>query len=326
MNNLYKIIGTSNIDPEQNNYPYTDENFWPNFQEDMINFKNKLIKSYEENNSLTLLRVGHSEHCLFNLLVPYNNNKKGKFLGNNGTSLRHFSKKQTKETWIKIFESIYTCDYFTTQIGIDFKNWARDIIHYKNIYVEFKNKNQIDFLFNNLNEFNLNYNDKYENIDMPLDIVYGLISNKWLLETFKNQIALIGNCEKLSIIQELIKHEPYKKYICNDYFLDYIKLPQTQALEYNNIENYIYENVKNSNSRIFFIGAGVSKLKFFYKLKEIKPNGIFIDIGYGIDAIAGIADYGRPYFGSWQNYKLKNYNYNNIDFCGKPHWNNVIML
>ena len=107
MNNLYKIIGTSNIDPEQNNYPYTDENFWPNFQEDMINFKNKLIKSYEENNSLTLLRVGHSEHCLFNLLVPYNNNKKGKFLGNNGTSLRHFSKKQTKETWIKIFESIY---------------------------------------------------------------------------------------------------------------------------------------------------------------------------------------------------------------------------
>ena len=38
MNRLYKIPGTSNIDQEQNSYPYTDENFWPTFQEDLKNF------------------------------------------------------------------------------------------------------------------------------------------------------------------------------------------------------------------------------------------------------------------------------------------------
>ena len=68
------------------------------------------------------------------------------------------------------------------------------------------------------------------------------------------------------------------------------------------------------------------KKKNTHKLKEIKPNGIFIDIGYGIDALAGIADYNRPYFGSWQNYKMSNYNYSKIDFCGQPHWHNAIHL
>jgi len=325
MNRLYKIPGTSNIDQEQNSYPYTDENFWPTFQEDLKNFQTTLINTYETNNSLSVLRMGHAEHNLFNTLVPFTNYKKGNLISKDILP-RHYTRSPPKETWIKIFESIDSCDYVTTQLGIDFKNWLRDIIHYKNVYLTFKNSGKIDYLFNNLNEFNLNYDEKNENMDMPLDIIYGLISNKWLLETFKNKIALIGNYDKLQVIQNLMKYEEYKKYICNDYFLDYITIPQRQAIENNDLENTVFEQVKKSNSRIFYIGAGVSKLKIFHKLKEIKPNGIFIDVGYGIDAIAGIADCNRPYFGSWQNYKMSNYNYSNIDFCGKPHWNNVIML
>jgi hypothetical protein len=321
MINLYKINGTSNINKEQHSDCYTDENFWPTFQNDMEKFKKNIIDSNTNNKSMSVLRMGHAEHCLFNLLVPYP--KKGKIIVK-GILPRHYTKQQSKETWIKMLESIGSSDYITTQIGRDFEKWICDLIHYKDIYIQFKQTNSINKLFNNPIYFSQNY--KNEKMDMPLDIIYGLLANKWFLKIFKNQIGFIGNKGKLDIIKNLMKHDEYKKYIENDHFLEYIDIPQRCALEDDTIETRIFETVKNSDCKVYFIGAGASKLKFFYNLKKIKPNGIFIDIGHGLDAIAGIADYERPYFGSWQNYKMKNYDYSKIDFCGPPSWNNAIIL
>ena len=323
MISLYKIDNTSNIHPEQNRDRYTDPNFWPYFKEDMENFKQKLINSNNNNTALLVLRMGHAEHCLFNFLVPYN--KKGSII-TNGILTRHYTGNQSIETWIKLLESISESDYVTTQIGDDFRNWIWDLIHYKNIYLEFKKNNNLNELFNNPILFSKNYNNN-ENMDMPLDIIYGLIANKWLLKTFSNQIGFIGNDIKLSIIENLIKYPEYQKYIENDKFLNYIKIPQKCALENDNLENYIYNEIKNSSCKIYFIGAGVSKLKFFHNLKKIKSNGIFIDIGHGLDAIAGLAEHTRPYFGSWQNYKLKNYDYSSVDkCCSEKSFNNTILI
>ena len=103
MINLYKINGTSNINKEQHSDCYTDENFWPTFQKDMEKFKKNIIDSNTNNKSMSVLRMGHAEHCLFNLLVPYP--KKGKIIVK-GILPRHYTKQQSKETWIKMLESI----------------------------------------------------------------------------------------------------------------------------------------------------------------------------------------------------------------------------
>ena len=113
MINLYKIKGTSNINKEQHSDCYTNNKFWPTFQDDMEDFKTKLIDNNLNNKSITVLRMGHAEHCLFNLLVPYA--KKGKIIVK-GILPRHYTKQQTKETWIKMLESIANSDYITTQI------------------------------------------------------------------------------------------------------------------------------------------------------------------------------------------------------------------
>ena len=321
MISLYKIDGTSNIHKEQHSDCYTDKNFWPTFQQDMENFKKKLIDCNENNKSITVLRMGHAEHCLFNLLVPYP--KKGRIITR--YLPRHYTKQQSADVWIKLLESMSSADYITTQIGRDFENWIWDLIHYKNVYNSFKQSNNLHQLLSNTSIFSQNYNTN-EKMDMPLDIIYGLLANKCLLKMFKNQIGFIGNSKKLDIIKNLMKFDEYKKYIENDTFLEYIDIPQRCALEDDTLESHIFDKVKSSNCKIFFIGAGVSKLKFFYNLKNIKPNGIFIDVGHGLDAIAGLADYERPYFGSWQNYKMKNYDYSGTDFCGKPFWDNAILL
>ena len=146
MIDLYKIEGTSNIDEEQHRDCYTDPLFWKSFQDDMKKFKEKLIDCNINNKPLSILRMGHAEHCLFNLLIPFE--KKGKIITQNILP-RHYTKQQPLEVWIKLLESINSSDYITTQIGKDFQSWIWDLIHYKNIYVTFKEKNNLQELFNN---------------------------------------------------------------------------------------------------------------------------------------------------------------------------------
>ena len=75
-------------------------------------------------------------------------------------------------------------------------------------------------------------------------------------------------------------------------------------------------SLKNSKSEIVLFGMGISKLGIIDKLK-LCHNGIFIDIGHGIDCLAGIGNPIRPYFGKWKNYRLKEIDYDKIYFCDK---------
>ena len=56
-------------------------------------------------------------------------------------------------------------------------------------------------------------------------------------------------------------------------------------------------------------------------LKEYS-DAIFIDVGCGLDALAGIVCQDRPYFADWTDYRLKDYDYKSIDFMdqGNPAW------
>lgn len=168
-------------------------------------------------------------------------------------------------------------------------------------------------------QLNIKQEDIFKNIfkekifDLPMEIIYGLFANKWLLKKFKNNIGLIGGDEKIKVIKELMKYQQYRNYVDNDYFVDYIEVPERCCCD--NIEEItqkLKDKITNSKAKIFFYGFGIAKMAIAYKFKEFK-NCPFIDIGCGMTALAGCCGTDRPYFGNWVNHRLKNYNYRNMD-------------
>ncbi len=159
---------------------------------------------------------------------------------------------------------------------------------------------------------------------VPSEAIYALVSTKWIFKNYKNKIGIIAGSEKIKLIQELMKNDDYKKYIGTDEFTDYISVPQKGAAD--NVlalSEEIGEKIKNSKAKIFLVGAGSSKLALLPLLKHY-TNATLIDVGAGIDALAGIVCQDRPYFAEWTDYKLKNYDYSKIDFMDQnnPAWNN----
>lgn len=154
-------------------------------------------------------------------------------------------------------------------------------------------------------------------IDFPAEFNYGLIANKWLLKEFKSSIGLIGAGPKIDIIKKLMLKDEYKDYLGLENFQDYISIPQKFACDnIDTTEKIISKQLLKSRSRIFLVGIGHVKSAITYLLPNYK-NAIFLDIGSGIDALAGMIDIKRPFFGGWINFRFKNeILYNDIDYLG----------
>ena len=152
-------------------------------------------------------------------------------------------------------------------------------------------------------------------MDFPSEFVYGLTSNKWFLSEFSDDIGLIGADKKIELIQMLMEKDEYKNYLQLDNFSDYISIPQKFAVDkIKLIERQVKKKLENSSSKIFLIGVGHVKSGLLHQLSKY-TNAQFIDIGVGIDAIAGIVNNERPYFGNWNNYRIKDSKiYEEIDF------------
>jgi hypothetical protein len=159
---------------------------------------------------------------------------------------------------------------------------------------------------------------------MPMEAVYALVPNKWLFKNFKNQIGIIAGEKKAELIEKLMQRPEYREYIGMDSFTEYIKVPQKGAAD--NLEilaQEIGEKIKNSRAKIFLVGVGSAKIGLLPMLKAFS-NAIFIDVGAGIDALAGVVCQQRPYYCEWVDYRLKTYDYTQVDFMdqGNPAWNN----
>ena len=74
-----------------------------------------------------------------------------------------------------------------------------------------------------ITEQNTNYFREIFNFDanFPAEFVYGLLSNKWLLENLEIKLG-IGANEKIEIIKELMRNERYQEYLGLEEFNDYI--------------------------------------------------------------------------------------------------------
>ena len=151
-------------------------------------------------------------------------------------------------------------------------------------------------------------------VDYPAEYGYGLVGNKWFFKEFSGRIGLIGASEKLYLIEELMKHDEYKEYLGLDNFNDYIHFPQKYACDdIDKVEEFVGNQLKESTSDIFLLGIGHSKSAILHRFKKY-TNAIFMDVGAGIDMIAGSINVNRPYAGDWTNYRIKDYDYSKIDY------------
>ena len=152
-------------------------------------------------------------------------------------------------------------------------------------------------------------------IDFPAEYGYGLVSNKWIFKTFAGQIGLIGADRKIDIIENIIEAPQYQEYLGIEKFEDYIRIPQQFACDdLEATEKMVGDQLEKSTSKIFLVGIGHVKSGLLHRLKKY-TDSVFLDVGSSLDAIAGIVDVDRPYFGDWTNYQIDEKNlYEGVDF------------
>ena len=142
-------------------------------------------------------------------------------------------------------------------------------------------------------------------LDYPAEFLYGSIANKWFFSSFK-KITIIGSETKLNLISELMDYQEYREYLGIEKFHDLIPIPQTGALSNSEkIYKKIKKKVEQSNPDIFLLGIGLAQNTLMHHLKQSSKVPL-ISVGSGIDAVAGVIDIRRPYYGSWTNFRLKN--------------------
>ena len=172
----------------------------------------------------------------------------------------------------RFVEGAQLCDYYTCEI------YPENIAHYKEVI--------------------------QRDIDFPAEYGYGLVTNKWLLQTFAGKIGLIGADTKMNIIKNLIEAPQYQEYLGLEKFEDYISIPQLYACDdIDATEKMVGEQLEKSTSKIFLMGVGHVKNGLIHRLKKY-TDAVFLDVGASIDALAGIIDIDRPYAGDWTNYQI----------------------
>jgi hypothetical protein len=262
---------------EYNRLNTPDNNFpaeYKTFKSDLEEFKSFFINLVNSNKSVSFVHFGDGDYY-FLKKIPIGSASPGK---------RALSKQYNNFDIIPYKEGWLKADYHFVE------------------YLEKGNRDKLNELYPNQKT-------------MATEFLYGLLMNKWFLQNFKGKVGLIGAGNKLDIIKELMKRTEYQEYLGVDKFNDYIKIPQKYACD--NLDNTInmvkiqLEQADN-NTQIYLYGVGHVKSGLIHHLPKIK-KAIYVDIGAGIDALAGIIDPERPYASGWVNYRLKNYDYSDID-------------
>lgn len=253
---------------------FQNPNVCPNFQEGLSAFKSWLVNESSSCANRTIYKFGDGDYY-FLKKIPYGSATPGK---------RAVSK-----------------DY--SQI-LNHSEFVDGVLKNDLIAVEMYNSHLFADLYPN------------RQISIPAEFGYGLVSSRWLTKTFSGKIGLIGADRKIDLISSLMKKKEYQNFLGLEDFNDYISIPQKFACDdLESLERNVAQQLEKSNGEttIFLVGIGHVKSGLLHRLKKYK-NAIYYDVGSGIDAIAGIVDFERPYMGAWTNFRLKDFDYSQIDF------------
>ena len=205
----------------------------------------------------------------------------GRKVGNVGT--RHCSRALTSEFLRPFYDGFLKADVVSTQL------YAGEMAKYAQLYPQ-------------------------RPFDIPMELLYCLVSTRWIFQQFPDSIALIGGAGKMRTIRELMKYSGYRDYVGVREFCDYISVPERFACDDTEaVLTAIRGQIASSRAKVFLFGIGISKLAIAYRFKELQPTALFIDVGCGISALAGTTSVERPYFGSWMNYRLRRWDYSDVD-------------
>ena len=256
---MYKIDGTVNNDTDSS---FENKDTYPNFQEQLIEFKELLVNLVDSNQSKTFYKFGDGDYFFL----------KKQSVGSAAPGRRALSKSYLDIDHQQFVDGSKLCDYYTCEIYPLNRQRFSEVIDRK--------------------------------IDYPAEFGYGLVANKWLLQTFAGKIGLIGANTKMNIIQNLMEAPQYQEYLGISKFEDYISLPQRFACDdLDATEKMVGDQLKNSTSKIFLMGMGHVKSGLIHRLKKY-TDAVFLDVGASIDAIAGIIDVDRPFVADWVNYQI----------------------
>ena len=185
-----------------------------------------------------------------------------------------------------------------------FKFLGKKKFFYKTLNILIQNK------IKKLKREDLIDNFKYCNF-LPVEGIYALVSSRWIFKNYPKNIAVVGNVEKIHLIKKLSKNQDYLDYLGIEKFVDFIEVPQKGAASDLNLSHKLKKRIAESNADIFLLGIGSMKIYLLPLLQDI--NKVFIDVGCGIDALAGVVSQDRPYFSRWINYQFENKSFDNID-------------
>lgn len=146
---------------------------------------------------------------------------------------------------------------------------------------------------------------------IPVECIYAIVSNKSIFSnTYK--IGIIGSDRKIEIIKKLLTHKEYTNYITRSDFDHYITVPDKgSSNDVGALKKHIMDNL-NPDIDIYLVGIGIAKMAILGDLAQ-KSNAVFIDVGCGISALAGLVSNDRPYFANWVNFRLKDFDYSTVD-------------
>jgi len=300
---MYSIEGTKNLNLKiYKHEKIIVERPYINFNNEFEEFKNLLIKQFNNDENITYIHFGDGDYYFL----------RKEAVGSATPGKRALSIPYNKFDITPFIEGFNKNDYICIEVLKHNLLDKYNTLFPKNI-INGKGKN-------------IDYNSK--NRCIPTEFLYGIVSNKWIFKQFSGSIGLIGADSKLDLIKKLMEYKEYQEYLGIEKFNDYISIPQKFACDnLEKIKNDCKEQMKNSTSKIFLVGIGHVKSGLYHHFKTYK-NAIYIDVGIYIDAIAGLIDYKRPYAAGWINYKIKNFDYKKIDdlqYVSRPENEKIIL-
>lgn len=152
-------------------------------------------------------------------------------------------------------------------------------------------------------------------ISYPAEFVYGLLANRWFTREFSQQVGVIGADTKIDLIKVLMEKPAYQEYLGLATFQSYLTVPQKFACD--DLEtrySKLKQEVLESECRFFLVGVGHLKSGILGRLAK-DTNSVILDVGSGIDALAGVISGHRPYFGGWTNFQCRDeFDYSKVDY------------
>ena len=256
---------------------YISDDLYPDFQEKLAEFKSLLLKSAVSEFKVSSFRLGDGDYFFYKK-IPTGVAKPGNYGYKNKKFLKNNEKFVKDIKKFNIFQSLINGE------------------HPKRFFDFFERE-----------------------MDYPVEFTYGLVANKWLIQIPNIKIGLIGASSKIKLIQELIQYKEYQEYLGVEKFEHYIPVPQNFLVDKaeKTLKKIIKEVDKNGkNVNMYIYGLGYGKSYIVPKLMEKYKNLTFIDAGVSIDALAGVVNIERPYFGLWKNFQIKNKPklYKEVDF------------